>query len=226
MGGLIVTAADREWIIDTRDRTCEQCGSAYQSLSQHWAKARDCDYRSLSDHQHETVRGLLLGDGSLGGHVSPNLRVESVRRAHIEWLHNELGWLSRGVSRYQKDGASVYRLQTMSHPDLGEYLSWRSAPPESGWRLTRQAARIWYACDGSLSVAGRDGGTSQISFAAMDERKRHALEAALQRAGFAARSWRRRVGLPTAAVHKWLEWVGEPTPGSEHKWRFDTSCSE
>jgi hypothetical protein len=132
----------RDWIIDDRIGSCGQCRSEYRSLSQHWTKARDCDHRPLSDHQHETVRGLLLGDGSLGGRESPNLRVESVRGAHIEWLHGELGWLSRGVSRYHKDGAWVYRLQTMSHPELGEYLSWRSAPPASGWRLTRQAARV------------------------------------------------------------------------------------
>jgi hypothetical protein len=113
-----MTDSEREWIIDARERTCEQCGTDYRSLSQHWVKALDCDYRSLSDHQHETVRGLLLGDGSLGGRKSPNIRVESVRRAHIEWLHGELGWLSRGVSRYDKDGATVYRCNTMSHPDL------------------------------------------------------------------------------------------------------------
>jgi hypothetical protein len=216
----------REWVIDDRARSCGQCDSEYRSLSQHWTKARDCDHRPLSDHQHETVRGLLLGDGSLGGRESPNLRVESVRRTHIEWLHAELGWLSRGVSRYSKDGATVYRLQTMSHPDLGQYLAWRSAPPQSGWRLTRQAARVWYACDGSLSAAGRDGGTSQISFAAIDERKRHALVVALGRAGFTASSWRRRVGLSAAAVDEWLEWIGEPTPGSEHKWRRNTPRSE
>jgi hypothetical protein len=221
-----VPDGEREWIIDTRERPCEQCGSEHRSLSQHWLSASGCDYRPLSDSQHETVRGLLLGDGSLGGRESPNLRVESVRRAHIEWLHDELGWLSRGVSRYHKDGARVYRLQTMSHPALGEYLSWRSAPPRSGWTLTRQAARVWYACDGSLSAAGRDGGTSQISFAAMDEEKRHALVAALQRAGFAASSWSRRVGLPVAAVREWLEWIGDPPPGSEHKWRLDTPRSE
>jgi hypothetical protein len=124
---------------------------------------------------------------------------------------------SPGIKRTVR---GVYRLQTMSHPELGGYLSWRSAPPASGWRLTRQAARVWYACDGSLSAAGRDGGTSQISFAAMDERKRHALVAALGRAGFTASSWRRRVGLSAAAVGEWLDWVGEPTPGSEHKWRL------
>jgi hypothetical protein len=219
-------ATEREWIIDDRTRSCGQCGSEYRSLSQHWTKARDCDHRPLSDHQHEIVRGLLLGDGSLGGRESPNLRVESVRRVHIAWLHGELGWLSRGVSRYSKDGTTVYRLQTMSHPDLGQYLSWCSAPPESGWTLTRQAARVWYACDGSLSAAGRDGGTAQISFAAMDERKRHALVAILSRAGFAAQSWSRRVGLPAAAVREWLEWVGEPTPGSKHKWRLDTPDAE
>jgi hypothetical protein len=128
----------REWVIDDRTRPCGQCNSEYRSLSQHWAKARDCDHRPLSDHQHETVRGLLLGDGFLGGRESPNLRVESVRGAHIEWL-------SRGVSRYHKDGTRVYRLQTMSHPELGQYLSWRSAPPASGWTL-RCDGRVPHTC--------------------------------------------------------------------------------
>ena len=221
-----MTDADREWIIDAREQACGQCGGEYRSISQHWTRSADCEFRDLTDHQHETVRGLLLGDGSLGGRESPNLRVESVRREHIAWLHDELGWLSRGVSRFEKDGSTVYRLTTMSHPDLARYLAWRSAPPQSGWTLTRQAARVWYACDGSLSAAGRGGDTPQISFAAMDDGKRAALVAALDRARFAARSWERRVGLAESAVSRWLDWLGGPTPGSEHKWPAEGDSDE
>ena len=213
-----MTDADREWIIDAREQTCGQCGREYRSISQHWTRSANCEFRDLTDHQHEMVRGLLLGDGSLGGRESPNLRVESVRREHIAWLHDELGWLSRGVSRFEKDGSTVYRLTTMSHPDLARYLAWRSAPPQSGWTLTRQAARVWYACDGSLSAAGRGGDTPQISFAAMDDGKRAALVAALERAGFDPHSWDRRIGLAKSAVSRWLDWLNDPTPGSEHKW--------
>ena len=63
-----------ERIVDQRGGVCDQCGEDYRSLSQHWSLSQTCDYRSLSDHQREIVRGLLLGDGTLEANELAYLR--------------------------------------------------------------------------------------------------------------------------------------------------------
>ena len=210
----------REWIADAREQVCRQCGRQFRSLAKHWGRSAECTSRELSDHQHEIVRGLILGDGSLGGRETANLRVASVRRVHVEWLHDELGWLSRGITRFEHADTErwVYRLATMAHADLGRYVAWQEAPPKAGWELSRPVARVWYACDGSLSWSGRETSIPQVSFAAGDDRKCAALVAALERAGFEAHGWKRRLGLATGDVGAWFAWLGDPPPGSEHKW--------
>jgi hypothetical protein len=55
------------------------------------------------------------------------------------------------------NAARVYRLQTMSHPVLGEYLSWRSVPPESGV-AAHTTGRTRLVCLRWVVVSGRNGG--------------------------------------------------------------------
>ncbi|WP_225308184.1 hypothetical protein [Haloarcula sp. CBA1131] len=54
-----------EWIVDTRGGVYHQCDTEYQRLAGHWARNQSCTYRDLDDTHHETIRGLLLGDGNL-----------------------------------------------------------------------------------------------------------------------------------------------------------------
>jgi hypothetical protein len=205
-----------ERILDHRGGVCEQCGQEFQILARHWSQNQSCEFRSLSDHQREIVRGLLLGDGSLDANDLTYLRVSSTRQSHIEWLANELGWLSRGVTY---DSSEAYRLRTMSHPNLGRYWTWMEAP-STGYTLTPTAARIWYACDGTLSFAGSSD-VPQITFAAKADKKRLALKDLLAHRGFDPLLWERRVALPREQTKQWLSWLGEPTPGSEYKWCTD-----
>ncbi len=201
------------YILDGRGGVCAQCGEEKRSLSQHWVKSATCEFRPLDDAQHEIVRGLLLGDGTLGGRRRPSLEVQSTREPHLRWLHRQLGWLSRGITQ---DGRGVYRLRTMSHGDLSEYESWRPTPP-SNWELTPQAARVWYACDGAVGFTS-DGARAQITFAASNDEKRTALRRLLSQAGFQSAKWDRRVALNRDETGDWLAWLGDPVPGSEHKW--------
>ena len=205
-----------KWIIDARGGVCEQCDESYRSLSLHWSRNQTCSYPSVEDSLQGPIRGCPLGDGSLDAPNTgpPALRISSMRRDHIEWLHDCLGWLSRGVTR---DGRDAYRLRTMSHPVFGRYWTWHGAPPTKGWRLTRGMARIWYACDGSLEWPG--GSTRpRVQWTISDERKRDAIHRVLTDLGYQPMVWERRIALPIDATEQWLAWLGSPSPGSEYKW--------
>ena len=60
-----MAATGCEWVIDDRTRPCGQCGSEYRSLSQHWAKARDCDHSRATSTKLSgdcsSVMGLSAG---------------------------------------------------------------------------------------------------------------------------------------------------------------------
>jgi hypothetical protein len=206
--------ADR--IVDQRGGVCAQCGTEYQSLSQHWSRSQSCEHRSLSDHQREIVRGLLLGDGSLEANDLAYLRCASKRLEHLQWVSDELGWLARGVTY---DSSDTYRLRTMSHPNLGRYWTWMEAP-STGYSLTPTAARVWYACDGTLSFGGSSD-VPQVVFSATADPKRAAIRQLLAQRGFQPMEWQRRVALPREKTKPWLKWLGESTPGSEYKWCTD-----
>ncbi|MFC6757905.1 hypothetical protein ACFQER_16150 [Halomicroarcula sp. GCM10025894] len=83
-----------EWIVDDRGGVCHQCDTDFQRLAGHWARNQSCTYRDLDDTHHETIRGLLPGDGNLDNPNDgpPALRISSMRRPHIEWCHDQLGW--------------------------------------------------------------------------------------------------------------------------------------
>ena len=208
-----------EWILDERGGVCEQCESHYDSLAQHWALSQGCEFRSLSGYQRHVVRGILLGDGSLDANTRAYLSCASNRQRHLEWLAGELGWLARGITY---DASETYRLRTMSHPTLDRYWSWMDAPSTGYW-LRQAAARIWYACDGTISFGG-ESDVPQITFAATDDGKRAAIAHLLDERGFQPMVWERRVALPRAQTKPWLSWLGDPTPGSEYKWCTDEAA--
>lgn len=210
-----------EWIVDNRGGVCEQCEQQYQSLSQHWARNSRCSHRTVPETLDDVIRGCLLGDGSLDNPNDgpPALRISSMREAHIEWVHDQLGWLSRGVTN---DSRGAYRLRTMSHPHLGAFWTWQGTPPAEGWTLSRPIARIWYACDGSLEWPGQSD-RPRVQWTISDEAKRTAVLRVLREEDYEPMEWERRVALPIEATDQWLEWVGPPTPGSEYKWATDRS---
>jgi len=208
-----------KWIVDTRGGVCHQCDSEYQRLAGHWARNQSCSYRELDDTSHEIIRGLLLGDGNLDAPNDgpPALRVASMRRPHIEWLHNQLGWLSRGITR---DADGAYRLRTLSHPTFGRYWTWMDNPPAEGWTLTRPIARIWYACDGGLEWPG-DSDRPRAQWTITDDSKRTACAQQLHERGHGVMVWDRRLALSFDETEDFLGWLGESTPGSEYKWALN-----
>ncbi|EMA25703.1 hypothetical protein [Haloarcula argentinensis] len=204
-----------EWVVDARGGVCNQCENEFQRLAQHWSRNQQCSYPDVGAAQHEAIRGCLVGDGNLDNPNDgpPALRIASMRRAHIEWIRDQLGWLVRGVTR-DTDGA--YRLRTLSHPTLGRYWTWTDGPP-ADWTLTKPIARLWYACDGGLEWPGSST-QPRATWTITDDAKRRACKQALAEQGYEVMVWDRRLALPFEATERFLAWVGDPTPGSEHKW--------
>lgn len=132
-------------------------------------------------------------------------------------MHDQLGWLSRGVTVTQRQGDDLYRLRTMSHPDLDRYWTWATEVP-SDWVLTRRAAQPWYACDGAISFTGRNNDQRKMTFSATDGQFRESAISLLNEAGYDVGEWNRRIFLPKSQITNWLDWLGDPVPGVEHKW--------
>lgn len=196
---------------------CSQCGAERRSLSQHWGRSATCEYPSIAEELHEFVRGLLLGDGSVDGRKTARIEVQSRNRRLIEWMHEHLGWLSRGVTETQREGNDLYRLRTMSHPGLDRYWTWGSAIP-SGWELTPRTARPWYACDGAMTFGGIDRDQRQVTLSATDDEFRETAVSLLETAGYDAEARDRRVEFRKSEIGNWLDWLGDSVPGVEHKW--------
>ncbi|MBX0288724.1 hypothetical protein EGH22_20550 [Halomicroarcula sp. F28] len=208
-----------EWVIDARGGVCEQCDREYRSRSSHWARNQDCTYPDPEDDYTDIIRGCLLSDGSLDNPNDgpPALRIASMRRAHIEWIHEQLGWLSRGITR---DDSGAYRLRTLSHPVFGRYWTWMDGPPAEGWTLSRPIARCWYACDGGLEWPGTST-RPRAQWTITDDAKRAACKRVLREQDYDPMEWERRLALSFDETECFLEWLGEPTPGSGYKWTLD-----
>lgn len=209
-----------EYVADPH-RECPSCSEEYRSPSQHWAKSQ-CPYPQISAAMHAAVEGLLVGDGSVDGRAHAMIEVQSARREHILFCHDQLGALSRGVTRTERsdmDGP-LYRLRTHAHPALDRYWQWADGPPEET-TLSRRGVRVWFACDGYLDFGGRDDRPLGGFRAVGDGRRATVVRLlrslpipldvrALPRAG--------RVHVPADDVPRLLRYLGLPTPGSVHKW--------
>lgn len=208
-----------EWIVDARGGVCKQCDREYRSLASHWARNQDCTYPDVTADETDTIRGCLVGDGSLDNPNDgpPALRIASMRRAHIEWCHEQLGWLSRGVTR---DDSGAYRLRTLSHPVFHQYWTWMDSPPTDEWTLSRPVARCWYACDGGLEWPGTST-RPRAQWTITDDAKRAACKRMLREHEYDPMEWERRLALSFDETERFLNWLREPTPGSEYKWILD-----
>jgi hypothetical protein len=156
---------------------CPGCGVGYERLGQHWHY--NPDHRpSLTDHQHEIVVGLLMGDGCLNrGGKNPYLKVKMVSPNYLDYLDSQFGVLGTGVSLERtaaesakhvrdrgfnpdadaKDYSDVYGWQSRCLPELHQYADWYTSG-EKVWpadiALTPTTLKHWYCGDGHYENAG------------------------------------------------------------------------
>jgi hypothetical protein len=205
---------------DAAASLCPECDSEYASLAQHWSRGQ-CDPPAIDAQTRALLDGLVLGDASLEGAKTAKLRLETTHREFALWIHDQLGWLSRGVMQHSpgSDGTHpVYRVTTLAHPGLNDYREWWSddvvAPPAS-WDPDQRSMRVWYACDGGLSFEG-----FQIQFRAVDDRRASTIARVLRGVpgDLDPAIGGGRVRLRGADAVAFLDAIGEPLPGVAYKW--------
>jgi hypothetical protein len=117
--------------------TCPDCDEEYSHLGIHWARSKECDYPVLNMHEEAVLDGLMFVGGSLNGrHKDSNCYVSIVQadRDALNWIDDQLGVLSNGVSEYDPAGTIEYHggekardlweLRTRSLPALDKYYVW------------------------------------------------------------------------------------------------------
>ena len=210
-----------EYVADPH-RECHSCRQEYNSLAQHWTKS-DCSYPPLSDAMRETVKGLLVGDASVDGRAHARVELQSVRREHALFCHQQLGPLSHGVTRTDppKTDGPLYRLRTHAHPGLDRYWRWSDGIP-GDVTLSRRGARLWYACDGTIEFGG-SATAPKIAVRAVAPDRRATVARLLRGLPISldVRENAGRVAVVSEAVPRLLRYLGSPTPGSAHKWCLD-----
>lgn len=164
---------DEEPVVENGQVICHECNNGYDRVGYHWSNGR-CDFPTMPGSKKELCTGLMLGDGTLRTHTSnPFIQTYMINRPFLEWLDEELAWLSTGVSMYRDAEHSaklsrdnghpdadaenyhdVYVMQTRTMPFFSMYEDWyddgsKSFPDHIV--LTPTTAKIWYACDGSLN---------------------------------------------------------------------------
>ncbi|MFC4987340.1 hypothetical protein [Saliphagus infecundisoli] len=174
------------------------------------------------------VTGALMGDGSLEGRERTKLRIETTTREFALWLHEQFDMAAGSLRRFPQDGPNqdVYRVSTIAHPEFNPYRDWyrdgekRIPDPV---QLRPASARVFVACDSSLSFGGNDH--PRLTFSAVDDGYREDLVRTLSRLeiGTTPRVGSRRVSIDVPDVPRLLEWIGDPVPGVEHKWATSQS---
>ena len=74
-----------------------------------------------------------------------------------------------------------------------------------------------YACDGELVFPGNST-LPRATWTITDDGKRQACEQALVEQGYEVMMWDRRLVLPFGEAERFLQWLGDPTPGSAYNW--------
>lgn len=224
-----------EWV-------CDDCGGSYQVISTHWTRG-DCAPRSIDARTAQTIVGMVLGDGHIeSSGTKARFVSEMTNRRFVEWLYDELGWLTTQVVRsktasemydkehtrdfYESDNPKfrpVYRVATLSHPELNQldamYDDNGKAFPDD-MLLTPQVARMWYVGDGTL-MHGTTNSNSAIQIEAQDHVNAgcaDAIVSAFEDVGFDVSVSGGSLALPTGQTEAFFDWIGSPPPGFEYKW--------
>jgi len=204
------------------NRVCPVCGERKERLSRHWSY---CEWPTIGGDLQETLRGILLGGGSLQGNGdAKHLIVQTRHRELADWLLEQLGWLAHSCTRREgRDGhAPTYAVRTHAHETLGHWRHrWYGGDGHKRIRtdvtLTPHVGRLWWALAGGLEWYEYDSQRTG-AFSADQPDKEQRIAAVLTDAGFDPTVHDDRVVLKPTTLDAWLEWIGSMAPGAEHKW--------
>ena len=204
---------------------CLDCGKNFDSK-----KGRNvhigqtsCEYPELSQKQKQITTGLLMGDAWLNGCF---MAIDNTNFEFIEWLEDELEIVHGKTALRKMDDPNhndQKRMRLQTHSWFEQLRSWydggKKKFPED-LELTPMILKVWYACDGSL-VEGNRSDYYEARISASNEREGN-LEGLFEDTPLNPTVYRNtNVEIVFGANEReaFFEWVGEPVPGFEYKWR-------
>jgi len=205
------------------NRVCPVCGETKERLSRHWSY---CKWPTIEANLQETLRGILLGAGSLQGNGdAKHLIVQTQHRELADWLLEQLDWLAHSCKRREGRGDRVpmYAVRTHAHETIGHWRHrWYTDDGHKRIRtdltLTPRIGRLWWAVAGGLEWAGEYDSQRKGVFSADQPGKEQRIAAILADAGVDPTVLDDRVVLKPSALDDWLAWIGPMVPGVGHKW--------
>jgi ribosomal protein S27AE len=203
---------------------CPACGDAYERVASHWSNSA-CGYPQISVRQRAVLDGLVLGGANVDGQGSNrHLLASTTSESLAEWTADQLDWLHHGTRTDHDDAADhqdVCRVRTPAHPAINRYERWGDgetrAPPDD-YELTPLAGRVWWAYAGGLQWQGDYDSQRTATISALDDDRGAWVQRVLATAGIDATRTGKRVQWHGQQLRDWLDWIGDPVPGAEHKW--------
>lgn len=205
---------------------CPECGESKERVSQHWAMS-GCGYPDLSDRQLSVIRGMMLAGGTIAGNGKNRfVTIGTTSELLAKWTVHQLDWLAQGIREVDGtgDGDDVYRIRTVAHPSCNRFERWEKLAENSGrsppnrFSLDQATASVWWAFAGGLQWADPWQSSCQGTFSAQRDEKAAWIQRVLEDTGFDTNRAGKRVQFPPLETGRWLEWLGNPIPGADHKW--------
>ena len=201
---------------------CEEDFKSVQGRNTHIARS-DCEYPNLTKRQREITTGLLMGDGWIN---RTYLAIDNCNFEFVSWLEKELEEVHGKTVLRKMDNPNhndQKRVRFQTHSWFKKLAKWYDGGKKSfpeDLELTPMILKVWYACDGSL-VEGNRSDYYEARISASNEREGN-LEALFEDTPLNPTVYRNtNVEIVFGANEReaFFEWVGEPVPGFEYKWR-------
>lgn len=177
----------------------------------------------------EIFQGLLMGDACIETGGKGHLALSLANEEFLNWLDGELGSLSNGVSIHMKPKnvnkrrseneiktrKTIYRLRT---PNRDRFKNMRDRWYQDGKKvfpedlnLTPTKAKYWYICDGSTRCICSENESHRPEYLLSLFEPTPITPKWTESGGS-------RVYFEGDEYYKFLDWIGESTPGFEYKW--------
>lgn len=186
-----------------------------------------------------------MGDGTIHNPPSAkNVRVEvtNINKTFLQWVSEELGWLSNGVSlkrtseeirdenrksNYERFSSldyeirDQYGLTTVRHPELNRFANWYTSGQKrfsNRVHLSPRVLKIWYVCDGHLIWGDKGHIRPQVWISAENEADRpEYIKSLFSGTPINPKFNRGRVMLTSDESEWFFDYVGKPAPGFKYK---------
>lgn len=207
-------------------RKCPNCNEHKERLSRHW---HHCGYPEVDWLTDQYLTGILLGGGSIQGNGdAKHLVVKSTNERLARWIFGELDFLTHSLRKktFEGEREPLFIVRTHAHDHLRRLRDeWYDEGGAKHIRpdvdLSPDAARVWYALAGFVEQTGPYPSQWRLAFSAEGDRRAEGIQTVLSRHSIECKRVDRRVIINPPAAEPWLEALGQPLPGVEHKWQFE-----